>query len=134
MTASIPVPHAVIANADAAVRHVFVRDLEVKTLVGIHEYEKVAPQKVIINVDLMVSEREAVDDNVFKTVVDYERVVRNIQALLAQGHVHLLETLAERIAQGCLEDDRVLGARIRIEKPDVMPEAASVGIEIERMR
>jgi len=134
MTSSQPVPHGQIAHAAEAVRHVFVRDLELKTLVGVHEHEKIAPQRVIINLDLMVNETEPVDDEVFSTVVDYERVVKTTKALLGEGHVHLLETLAERIAGGCLEDERVHGVRVRIEKPDVMPEAASVGIEIERLR
>jgi dihydroneopterin aldolase len=135
MIDSVPVHNAKIADAQGSVRHVFVRDLELKTLVGVHEHEKIAPQRVIINVDLMVSEENPVDDTVFSTVVDYERVVRRIQTLLtAGGHVNLLETLAERIAASCMEDGRVMGARIRIEKPDVMAEVASVGIEIERMR
>lgn len=122
------------ANALEAVRHVFVRDLELKALVGIHEHEKIAPQRIIINVDLMVDESEPVQDDVFRTVVDYERVVKKIQQIIDEGHVNLLETLAERFAQRCLDDTRVLSCRIRIEKPDVMPEAASVGIEIERVR
>lgn len=135
MIDSVPVHNAKIADARGSVRHVFVRDLELKTLIGVHEHEKIAPQRVIINVDLMVSEENPVDDTVFSTVVDYERVVRRIQTLLtAGGHVNLLETLAERIAASCMEDGRVMGARIRIEKPDVMAEVASVGIEIERMR
>lgn len=128
----IPVPK--MANALGAVRHVFVRDLELKALVGIHDHEKIAPQRIIINVDLMADESEPVVDDVFRTVVDYERVVKKIQAIIDEGHVNLLETLAERFAQRCLEDERVISARIRIEKPDVMAEAASVGIEIERVR
>ena len=123
-----------MANALGAVRHVFVRDLELKALVGIHDHEKVAPQRIIVNVDLMVDESEPVDDDVFRTVVDYERVVKKIKQIIDEGHVNLLETLAERFAERCLEDPRVLSSRIRIEKPDVMPEAASVGIEIERVR
>ncbi len=128
----IPIPK--MANALGAVRHVFVRDLELKALVGIHDHEKIAPQRIIINVDLMADESEPVVDDVFRTVVDYERVVKKIQAIIDEGHVNLLETLAERFAQRCLEDERVISARIRIEKPDVMAEAASVGIEIERVR
>jgi dihydroneopterin aldolase len=53
---------------------------------------------------------------------------------VAQGHVHLGETLAERIASACLADERVTGVRVRIEKPDIIPNARSVGVEIERLR
>ena len=123
-----------MANALGAVRHVFVRDLELKALVGIHDHEKIAPQRIIINVDLMVDESEPVRDDVFSTVVDYERIAIKIKQTIEEGHVNLLESLAERFAARCLEDTRVLSCRIRIEKPDIMPEAASVGIEIERVR
>jgi len=45
-----------------------------------------------------------------------------------------VETLAERIAAECLEDHRILAAKVRVEKLDVMPEASAVGVEIERHR
>jgi dihydroneopterin aldolase len=54
--------------------------------------------------------------------------------MLAEGHINLVETLAEKIAELCLGDGRVETARIRVEKLDVYAEAASVGIEIERSR
>ena len=48
--------------------------------------------------------------------------------------INLVETLAERIAERCLEDHRILDAKVRVEKLDVMPEASAVGVEIERHR
>ena len=53
---------------------------------------------------------------------------------MSAGHVGLAETLAELIAAACLRDKRVMAARVRIEKPDVIPNARSVGVEIERLR
>jgi dihydroneopterin aldolase len=66
--------------------------------------------------------------------VDYEVVTGEVRALVAAGHVMLVETLAERIAERCLEDPRVQIARIRVEKLDVFADAASVGVEIVRQR
>ena len=48
--------------------------------------------------------------------------------------MNLVETLAERFAESCLRDKRVAAARVRIEKPDIIPNARSVGVEIERGR
>jgi 7,8-dihydroneopterin aldolase/epimerase/oxygenase len=67
-------------------------------------------------------------------VVSYEIVVKKIEAIVAAGHVNLVETLAEKFAEACLRDKRVLAARVRIEKPDIIPNARSVGVEIERGR
>jgi dihydroneopterin aldolase len=65
-------------------------------------------------------------------VVDYERIAATVRRIVAAGHVRLVETLAERIAEACLTDKRVQVARIRVEKLDVFPDAASAGVEIER--
>jgi dihydroneopterin aldolase len=46
--------------------------------------------------------------------------------------VQLVETLAERLCEACLEDKRVVSARVRVEKLDVFPDATSVGVEVER--
>ena len=127
-------PSARIANALTGVRHVFVRDLSIMAVLGIHEHEKLVAQRVIINIDLTVKERGGpLDDNI-ANVVSYEKVVDHIKDIVARGHVNLVETLAELIAGRCLENSWVLGARVRIEKPDIIAEAASVGIEIERVR
>ena len=123
-----------IANARTSVRHVFVRDLAIMAVLGIHEHEKLAPQRVIVNIDLTVKERGGpLDDNIAH-VVSYEKVVDHIKEIVMRGHVNLVETLAEMIAGRCLDNPWVLGVRVRIEKPDIIPEAASVGIEIERIR
>lgn len=123
-----------IACARRGIAHIFVRDLELMAHLGVHDFEKQKPQRVIINVDLTVRERnEPLEDNIHK-VVSYEKVVNHIREVIARGHVNLVETLAEMIALECLKNPYVLAARVRIEKPDIFPEARSVGIEIERRR
>jgi len=69
-----------------------------------------------------------------RRVVDYEAVADAVRAIVAAGHVMLVETLAERIAESCLADPRVHLARVRVEKLDVFVDAASAGVEIERRR
>lgn len=120
--------------ADARRRHVFVRDLDLEAVIGVHRHEKRAKQPVRINLDLTVDEGPALLEDDLRQVVCYETLVDAIKALLARGHVNLVETLAEQIAACCLADPRVLCARVRVEKPWAIAEARSVGIEIERTR
>ncbi len=122
------------ANAINRTRHVFVRDLEVQAVVGVLEHEKLAPQKLVISVDLTVREGEEGLEDRLENVVCYGNVVDNIKAIIARGHVNLIETLADMIAESALADRRVLAAKVRIEKPDIIPECQSVGIEIERLQ
>lgn len=121
-----------IADAARAIRHVFVRDLLLEAHIGVYAHEQGRTQPVRVNVDLTVS--EAAHGDKHANVVCYEEVVNEIKAIVAAGHLNLVETLAERIASSCLRDPRVTIARVRIEKLAAIPEAASVGVEIERAR
>ena len=120
-----------IADAAKAVRHVFIRNLELLAHIGIHGHERGKPQPVRINVDLAVEDSAAIEDRL-DSVVDYEAITGRIRALVAAGHINLAETLAERIAQSCFEDPRVKTARVRVEKLHDVPGAESAGVEIER--
>lgn len=115
-------------------RLVRVRDLVLPVSIGIYDREKLAPQRVCINVELKVREGdESIGDDI-ANVVSYEDIVNGIKAIIADGHINLVETLADRIADLCLADPRVARARIGVDKLDIVPEAASVGVEIERSR
>ena len=122
------------ADAIRGTRHVFVRDLLVEATVGVHDHEKRGPQPLVISVDLTVREDPGDHRDQLGRVVCYESIVRLVQGLCRNGHLNLIETLAEHIAGGCLEDSRVQAARVRVEKPEALGECTSVGIEIERLQ
>jgi dihydroneopterin aldolase len=128
-----------IASTTRALRHVFLKDLVLPASIGILPHEQDARQRIRINVDLGVEDdgaqpfsRAPVGRDELSRVVDYGAVANKVRGIVAGGHVRLVETLAERIAEACLEDPRVILARIRVEKLDIFPDAASVGVEIER--
>jgi len=123
-----------VANASQGLRHVFVRDLTLLALIGIHDAEKIKPQRIVVNIDLSVQETETPMPDDISHVVSYEIIVKKCEGIVAEGHVNLVETLAEKFADACLKDKRVVAARVRIEKPDIIPNARSVGVEIERVR
>lgn len=132
MTSSIFPPMNAVATAANRLRHVFIRDLVVPASVGVWNHEKGRVQRIRINVDLGVGEPQVPPPDRLDAVVCYDRVTRAVRAMAAGEHVHLLETLAERIAAVALEDPRVRNVRVRVEKLDVYDDAASVGVEIER--
>jgi dihydroneopterin aldolase len=111
---------------------IFVRDLEMIASVGVHEFEKVRPQRIRVSIDLSVGPRPADATDTVDTVLSYENIVKAVRAIVATGHFHLIETLAEHIAADCLTHFTVSTVRVKIEKPDIFPDAATVGIEIER--
>lgn len=128
-----------IASSARALRHMFLRDMVLTASIGVHPHEHAAPQRVRINVDLAVEDdgarplsRQPIGRDELARVVDYEKLADDIRQLVAGGHVRLVETLAERIADACLADQRVHLARVRVEKLDIFPDAISAGVEIER--
>lgn len=112
---------------------VFVRDLMMTAKIGLHQHERLAGQRIRVNLDLTVADNGPIDDD-YDNVVCYGGLVTGVRQVVGAGHVNLAETLAERIAEMCLADRRVLSARVRVEKLDVFPEATSVGVEIERFQ
>jgi 7,8-dihydroneopterin aldolase/epimerase/oxygenase len=129
---SRPQPH-IIADAARGIRHVFIRNLELPAEIGVWRHEHGKAQPVRINVDLAVEDLIDLGDDLAK-VVDYGSIEVKIRAIIDEGHVRLIETLAERIAAACFEDDRVRVARVRVEKLHALPNAESAGVEIERTR
>jgi dihydroneopterin aldolase len=113
---------------------VFVRDLVLPCLIGVHRHEQDGRQRVRINLDLEVIESDGPIQDRLANVTCYEALVADVRALVGAGHVNLVETLAERIAAVCLGAEDVRAVKVRVEKLDVFADAGSVGVEIERFR
>ena len=118
---------------------VLIRDLVLGARIGVWKREKLSDQRVRINIELLATRpgpllgkepRLGRRDRILR----YDTVVTGIRRIIGEGHFDLCETLAERIAAICLENRKVRWTRVRVEKLDVYPDAASVGAEIERFR
>ena len=100
---------------------VFIRNLELMAHIGVHGHEHHREQPVRINVDITVEGVDVTADKLDK-VVDYEALTQRIRGLIAEGHVKLAETLADRIANFALPI-RACAARVRVEKLHALPGA-----------
>jgi dihydroneopterin aldolase len=136
-----PMEQARVSDIGLNLRRMFIRDLVLDARIGVYAHEQERNQRVRINLDLTVDDdggvglsRPAVGRDDLARVVDYERIVVAVRALVAAGHVQLVETLAERLAELCLDDRRVARVRVMVEKLDVFADAVSAGVEIERRR
>lgn len=128
-----PMSRAFAGDKAVGLRRILVRDLVLHCEIGVFRHERGMRQRVRINLDLAAREEEVPAGDDLRNVVCYDEIVSGIRRLAAGGHVNLVETLAERIAEMCLADARIRIARVRIEKLDVYPDVASVGVEIERI-
>jgi 7,8-dihydroneopterin aldolase/epimerase/oxygenase len=117
-------------QADVPSRRIYLRNFETRISIGVHDFEKQARQRVIINVDLYLQPDGRIERDHISETVDYDFVRGEIAALAESGHFHLQETFCERILAICLARPGVTAARVSSEKPDVYPDCEAVGFEI----
>ena len=106
-----------------------IEDLRVSLRIGILDAEKTVPQDVLILMDLFVSP-DYLENVTPASIVDYGSVTAKIMAWEAKPHVLLLETLAQDLVALAFSYDAVEAVRVTVRKPDIIPQARSVGIEV----
>ena len=103
--------------------------------IGVHEHERRSRQRVAIDVELeMEYPADGFSKGIYKNVGCYETLVGNIKDLSKKGHVVLVETFADQIADIALDDRRVITASVTVEKLDVFPDCDAVGTTIKKYR
>ncbi|SMP52426.1 dihydroneopterin aldolase [Noviherbaspirillum suwonense] len=112
-------------------RRLFLRNYEVQINIGVHEFEKQGEQRVLINVDLFIPlAMSTPQGDHLDEVVDYDFMRDTVARRMAQGHIHLQETLCDDVARAMLLHPKVRAVRVSTEKPDVYPDCESVGVEV----
>ena len=116
-------------------RQLFLRRCEVQASIGIHDFEKTAPQRLWIDVTLFVPYAHSTPQHdQIEEVVDYDFVRQTIAARVAQGHIGLQETLCDELAARLLAHPQVQAVRLSSCKPDVYPDCEAVGVEVFRIK
>jgi dihydroneopterin aldolase len=111
-------------------RRLFVKDLEVLARIGIHDFELLAAQRLLIDIDLYVSlEATSPKSDSIEEVVDYDFIRQVVLARIQKGHIHLQETLCDALLNHLLLHPSIVAVRIQTRKPDVYPDCAAVGTE-----
>ncbi|MEM7651978.1 MAG: dihydroneopterin aldolase [Pseudomonadota bacterium] len=113
---------------------VFVRDLLLPARIGVFPQELDREQMIRLSLDLEVTPDALPDNDDQTAVVRYDQIVAQAKSVIAEGHIGLVETLAHRLADICLEDPRVLSATVTVEKLQAVPQSASVGVTMTRRR
>ncbi|MFZ6676014.1 dihydroneopterin aldolase [Undibacterium sp. Rencai35W] len=116
-------------------RRLFLRNYEIMINIGVHDFEKKGEQRVLINVDLYIPLALSTPTaDHLDEVVDYDFIRETIAQRMAQGHVHLQETLCDDVAKRMLTHPRVRAVRVSTMKPDVYPDCEGVGVEVFQIK
>ncbi len=115
-------------------RKILIKDLVIKILVGIHNFEKKKKQRVRFNVEINIDPNLKPSEKNLDSIVNYEDIIKNIKKITNKKHYPLLETLSEEIFFKLFKDTKIKKIKLRIEKLDIIKNTSSVGIEIEKIR
>jgi FolB domain-containing protein len=121
-------------NKNTIKRTVLIKDFLINEIIGIHKHERINKQKIIFNIVIDVNKNILPDENNLSSVVDYEKITNKLKNLAKSKNYNFLESLAEDSFKEIFEDNRINSVKIKIEKPDAIPNAKSVGVEIFKSR
>lgn len=113
---------------------VIIKDLLVRGVIGVNDWERNKPQEILINITLFADLGKAGKSDNIDDSVNYRTVSKNVQKHAETAERLTVEALATDLAEICLAEPGVLKVRVRVEKPGAVRFARSVGVEIERER
>ena len=121
-------------NKNTIKRTVLIKDFIIYEIIGIHKHEKINKQKIIFNIIIDVDKDTLPNENNLSSVVDYEKITNKIESLVKNKKYNFLESLAEDSFREIFKDERINSIKIKIEKPDAIANAKSVGVEVFKTR
>jgi len=121
-------------NKSSVKRTVFIKDFIIEEIIGFHESEKIKKQKIQFNVVLDIDHRTIPNEKNEKSIVNYEKITKKLEKLVKNKKYNFLESLAEDSFEEIFKDKRINSVKIKIEKPDAIKTANSVGVEVFKTR
>ena len=112
---------------------IHIKDLLLRTIIGVNDEEHHNKQDVVINITLYTDHTAAASDDIADTV-NYRTIVKQIIKLVEESQFYLVEKMALDIAHLCLADPRIERAVVTVEKPGALRFARSVGVTVDRTR
>ncbi len=113
---------------------IFLRQLEVETIIGIWDWEREVKQRVSIDLEMATDIRKAAASDSIADTLNYKNVAKRLIAFVGDSRFQLVETLAERIAEIVVTEFDVPWVKVSVNKPGAIRGSKDVGITIERSR
>jgi len=115
-------------------RTIFIKDFIIHEIIGIHDYEKAKKQKIKFNIVIDVNQNTLPNEKDLRSIINYENITKQLESLVKNKKYNFLESLAEDSFVEIFEDNRINSVTIKIEKPEAIKNAESVGVEVFKTR
>ena len=111
---------------------VFIRDLQIETVIGIYDWERKVRQVISLDIDMATDIQKAASSDNIDDTLSYKTVAKRLIAFVEESEFELVEALAENICAIILEEFDVPWVRLSLSKPGAVRGSKSVGVIIER--
>ena len=111
---------------------VFIRDLQIETVIGIYDWERKVRQIISLDIDMATDIQKAANSDNIDDTLSYKTVAKRLIAFVEESEFELVEALAEKICAIILEEFEVPWVRLTLNKPGAVRGSKSVGVMIER--
>ncbi len=111
---------------------VFIRDLQVETVIGIYDWERKIRQTISLDIDMATDIRKAANSDNIDDTLSYKTVAKRLISFVEESEYELVEALAEKICAIIREEFNVPWVRLTLNKPGAVRGSRSVGVIIER--
>lgn len=111
---------------------VYIKDLRIDTTIGIYDWEREIKQTLVLSVEMGHDNRPAGNSDDIAKTLDYYTISRRLIEFVETSEMLLIERVAEECAAIIMNEFGVRWLRLQVGKPGAVPEAADVGVVIER--
>ncbi len=111
---------------------VFIRRLQVETVIGIYDWERTVRQQLWLDLEMATDIRPAASSEDIQFALDYHAISVRLNEFVSGRAFALIETIAEQCAALVMQEFDVPWLRLTVTKPTAVPAAQAVGVTIER--
>ena len=113
---------------------IIIKNLLARGIIGVHDWERIRPQNILINITMFTDTRQAAQTDDLKDCINYSTMSKQVLAHAESVNRLTVEALANDLARICLEEQQVQKVIVCVEKPGAVRFAESVGVEVERTK
>lgn len=111
-----------------------IKNLRLKTTIGVYDWEKNFNREIIINAEIEVKNSKSTTSDKLCDTIDYDQITKNIKEVATKNHFKLIEKLAGEIIKKIMQDKRITRCKVEIDKMKVVKDVESFSVTLEKVR
>ena len=111
-------------------QEIYFKNIELMCNIGVYKHEKEKPQRVIVNIEILLSDTVNPKNDKINETLNYNLVYTKIKEIAKSQHFNLVETLANQIFKYVISFDKITHLSVSISKPDIYGDCEEVGYKI----